>query len=210
MSRKEEKSPQRSREERLIRQACNGHKDAFYELIQPHQRSVFVAAMSILRNPADAEDAAQEAILKALSHLSQFRHESKFSTWLIQITINEARLKIRKDRRHLYESVDANNVDENGEQFAREIPDRRDTPSDSLQRRELRATLQRGLAKLSQKYREVLVLRDIQHLTVRETARVLHLTEGSVKTRLLRARLQMREALGADFYRAGRRRAQRS
>src|SRR5882724_13612675 len=93
-------------EAELIVMSCAGDRDAFYCLVQPCERGVFTAAMSILNNAADAEEVAQEAVLKAFSAISRFRGEAKFSTWLIQITINEARLKLRKDRRHLYESMD--------------------------------------------------------------------------------------------------------
>jgi RNA polymerase sigma-70 factor (ECF subfamily) len=151
--------------------------------------------MSILKNPEDAEDVAQEAVLKALSHLADFRAEAKFSTWLIQITINEALLKLRKARRHLYESVDEPRTDEDGEYFPKDFADWREIPSESLQRMELREGLNRAIASLSLKYREVLILRDVQQLRIEEVSRILGITAGSVKTRLLRARLQMREAL---------------
>src|SRR5499425_3220205 len=101
----------------LIRRVCNGDKEAFYELVRPYERAIFTSAMSILNNQADAEEAAQEAVLKAFANISRFRGESKFSTWLIQIAINEARLKLRKDRRHLYESLDDQQPDMEGEYF---------------------------------------------------------------------------------------------
>jgi RNA polymerase sigma-70 factor (ECF subfamily) len=182
-------------EAELIRRVCQGDKEAFYGLVRPCERAVYVAAVSILNNPADAEEVAQEAVLKAFSGLARFRGEAKFSTWLIQITINEARLKLRKDRRHLYDSVDEQRTDEEGEYFPKDFADWREVPSEALQRRELREALKRAIAALSPKYREVLILRDVQHLSTEETARVLGITEGSVKTRLLRARLQMRDAL---------------
>jgi len=179
----------------LIRRVCEGDKEAFFTLVQPCERGVFAAAMSILNNPADAEEVAQEAILKAFSALPKFRGEAKFSTWLIQITINEARLKVRKDRKHLYESVDDQPADENGDYFPKDFADWREIPSEELQRKELREALKRALASLPQRYREVLILRDVQHLSIQETAQVLGIKEGCVKTRLLRARLQMRDAL---------------
>lgn len=179
----------------LIRRVCAGEKEAYYLLVQPCERAVFVAAMSILNNPADAEEVAQEAVLKAFSHLPSFRGEAKFSTWLIQITINEARLKLRKDRRHLYESVDEQQSAEDGDYFPKDYADWREIPSEALQRKELRDALQRALDALPPKYKQVLILRDVQHLSIQETAQVLGITEGSVKTRLLRARLQMRDAL---------------
>lgn len=182
-------------ESELIQRVCQGDKEAFYSLVQPCERGVFTAAMSILNNPADAEEVAQEAVLKAFSALPQFRGEAKFSTWLIQITINEARLKLRKDRRHLYESVDEHQTDEKGDYFPKDYADWREIPSEALHRKELREVLKRALNSLPPKYREVLILRDVQHLSIQETTQVLGIAEGCVKTRLLRARLQMRDAL---------------
>ena len=182
-------------ESQLIARVCEGDREAFYALVQPCERGIFAAAMSILNNPADAEEAAQEAVLKAFAAISRFRGEAKFSTWLIQITINEARLKLRKDRRHLYESTDEEKTDEQGDYFPKDYADWREIPSEALQRKELREALKRALDSLPAKYREVLILRDVQHLSIQETAQALGITEGSVKTRLLRARFQMRDAL---------------
>jgi len=182
-------------EDELIRSVCEGDKESFYALVQPCERAVFTAAMSILNNAADAEEVAQEAVLKAFTALPRFRGECKFSTWLVQITINEARLKLRKDRRHLYESIDEPDMDDEGDYFPKDFADWREIPVEALQKQQLRDALKRGIASLHQKYREVLILRDIQHLSIQETAQVLGITEGSVKTRLLRARLQMRDAL---------------
>ena len=179
----------------LIERARQGDKDAFYRLVFPCERAVYTAAVSILNNSADAEEAAQEAVLKAFTKLVGFRGEAKFSTWLIQITINEARLKLRKDRRHLYESVDEQRADDEGEYSPKDFADWREVPSEALQRRELREALKQAIANLPSIYREVLILRDVQQRSIKETAQILGLTEGSVKTRLLRARLQMRDAL---------------
>ena len=179
----------------LVRRACEGDREAFYSLVRPCERAVYFAAMSILNNPADAEEVAQEAVLKALFNLTRFRGEAKFSTWLIQITINEARLRLRKDRRHLYESVDEHQTDKEGEYFPKDFADWREIPSEALQREELREALKRAIATLPVKYREVFILRDIQLLSTQETAQILAISEGNVKTRLLRARLQMRDAL---------------
>jgi RNA polymerase sigma-70 factor (ECF subfamily) len=179
----------------LVRWACEGDKEAFYALVHPCERAVYVAAMSVLNNPADAEEVAQEAVLKALSHLAGFRGEAKFSTWLIQITINEARLRLRKDRRHLYESVDEPQTDEEGEYFPKDFADWREVPSEALQRNDLKEALKRAIASLPVKHREVFILRDVQNRSTEETAKILGITGGNVKTRLLRARLQMRDAL---------------
>jgi len=176
-----------------------GDHDAFYELIRPHQRSVFVAAVSILGNEADAEEVAQEAILKAFRNLARFRGESKFSTWLVQIAINEARMRLRKDRRHLYDSLDEAQQGNDGDYIPRDWADWREIPSDTLERKELREALQKALLSLAPKYRSVLVLRDVEQLSIAETAKALGITEANVKTRLSRARLQMRDVLAQGW-----------
>lgn len=179
----------------LIERVCNGEKELFYSLIQPYERALYVAAYSILHNEADAEDVAQEAALKGLKYLSSFRQESKFSTWLIQIAVNEARMRLRKDRRHLYDSIDESQPSEEGDYIPRDFADWREIPSEALQRKELRKALKKALDSLAPKYREVFMLRDVEKLSIAETATALGITEASVKTRLLRARLQMRDAL---------------
>jgi RNA polymerase sigma-70 factor (ECF subfamily) len=182
-------------EAELIQRVCDGDKEAFYGLVRPYERAVYTAAVLILNNPADAEEVAQEAVLKAFSNLARFRGEAKFSTWLIQITINEARMRLRKDRRHLYESVDEQKTDEEGEYFPKDFADWREIPSETLQRKELGQALKNAIAALPLKFREVLILRDIQNRSTEETAQILGITQGNVKTRLLRARLQVRDAL---------------
>ncbi len=182
-------------ESKLIARVCAGESEAFYELVRPYERSIYFSAFSILNNQADAEETAQEVVLKAFRNLASFRGESKFSTWIIQIAINEARLRRRKDRRALYESIDEQRDTEDGDYIPRDFADWREIPSESLQRKELREALKRALASLAPKYREVFILRDINQLNIQETAKALGITEANVKTRLLRARLQMRDAL---------------
>lgn len=179
----------------LIQRVCGGERQLFYELVQPYERSVYRAAFAILRNEHDAEDVAQEAMLKALTHLESFRKESKFSTWLVQITINEARMRLRKDRRGLYESIDENAESEEGDYKPKDFADWREIPSEALEQQRLKEALQKAIASLAPKYQEVFILRDIQDVSIAETAKALGITEASVKTRLLRARLQMRDAL---------------
>ena len=188
-----------AREADLIARIKAGDRSLFYELIQPYQRTVYAAAYSVLGNPTDAEDAAQEAFLKALTHIGQFRSEAKFSTWLVQITLNEARLRIRKERKGLYSSIDEGGQDEDGDYFPIDYADWREIPSETLQRKELKDALQKALDGLKPIYREVLILRDVEHLSIAETAGALEITESSVKTRLLRARLMMRDALAPGF-----------
>jgi RNA polymerase sigma-70 factor (ECF subfamily) len=186
-------------EQALIRRVQAGEAEAFYELVRPYERVVFLAAVAIVKNDADAEEVAQEAVLKAFKGLARFRQESKFSTWLIQITINEAKMKLRKDRRHLYESIEQGQQNDDGDYIPREFADWREIPSQALERRELRDALKKALESLPEKYRTILILRDVNHLSITETAQVLGLSEANVKTRLSRARLQMRDVLATGF-----------
>src|SRR5271165_6911185 len=132
-------------EEQLIARCLSGDHEAFYELMRPYERAIYFAAMGVLGNPADAEEVAQEAVLKAFNNLSKFRREAKFSTWLIQITINEARMRFRKDRSHLYEPIDEQKSDEEGDYFPKDFADWRDIPSEELQRKEMRDALAPGI-----------------------------------------------------------------
>jgi RNA polymerase sigma-70 factor (ECF subfamily) len=182
-------------ESELIRRVCEGDKEAFYQLVRPYERAIYFAAKSVLDNDADAEEASHEAVLKAFKHIKKFRAESKFSTWLIQITINEARMKLRKEHRQLYDSLDEPTADERGDYWPKDYADWREIPSEALELKQLREALSNALSELEPKYRQVLVLRDIQHLSVAETASILGLTEENVRTRLHRARLRMRDAL---------------
>jgi RNA polymerase sigma-70 factor (ECF subfamily) len=192
-----------ARERELIERVLAGETDLFYELIRPCERGVFLAVASILGNDADAEDAAQEAFLKAYRNLDRFRQESKFSTWLIQIAINDAKMKLRKDRRHLYESIDASQETSEGDYIPTDFADWREIPSEALEQSELREALNKALNSLPEKYRIVLILRDVQQMSIAETAKALGISEEIVKTRTSRARLQMRDRLVHGWERAG-------
>lgn len=185
---------QQPSEAELVRRVRDGECDLFYELIRPYERRVYSAAFAILRNVADAEDTAQEAILKAFKHIRQFRAEARFSTWLIQIAVNEARMRRRKEHMDLMEPI-ADRPDETGGYTPRDFADWREIPSESLERKEVREKLAEALASLGEIYREVFVLRDMQHLSIEETAEALGISTASVKTRLLRARLMLRDLL---------------
>jgi RNA polymerase sigma-70 factor, ECF subfamily len=178
----------------LVRRVRDGDADLFYELVRPYERRVYSAAFAILRNSSDAEDAAQEAILKAFRHIRQFREEARFSTWLIQIAVNEARMRRRKNHADVMEPI-ADRPDEAGNYVPRDFADWREIPSETLERKEIREKLTEALASLGEIYREVFVLRDMQHLSIEETAEALKISTASVKTRLLRARLMLRDLL---------------
>jgi RNA polymerase sigma-70 factor (ECF subfamily) len=190
--------PAQLREQELLRRVQGGEKQLFYELVKPYERRVYSAAFAILRNEADAEDAAQEAILKALTHIGQFRGDARFSTWLTQITVNEALMRRRRDHSEVMEPI-GDRQEEDGSYTPRDFADWREIPSEALDRKEIRQKLAEAMAMLTQKYREVFVLRDIQHLSIEETAKALGISRASVKTRLLRARLMLRDLLAPGF-----------
>jgi RNA polymerase sigma-70 factor (ECF subfamily) len=189
----------RGNEAELIQSVCGGAREAFYELIRPYERMIYATAMSVVKNSADAEEVAQEAVLKALSNLAGFRAESKFSTWLIQITYNEAKMKLRKAHAHLYESIDDQQRSEEGDFWPRDFADWQPIPSELLEQNEIRQALQDAINSLGRIYREVLVLRDVEQLSIKETTIILGVSEATVKTRLHRARLLLRDSLAPGF-----------
>jgi RNA polymerase sigma-70 factor, ECF subfamily len=185
-------------EQELIARVQRGEHELFYELVRPYERRVYAAALAILRNESDAEDVAQEAMLKALANIRQFRAEARFSTWLIQITVNEALMRRRRERKGMVEGID-DRRDEEGEYTPRDFADWREIPSEALERKEVRQKLAQALAALDRKYREVFVLRDMEQLNIQETAEMLGISVAAVKTRLLRARLMLRDLLAAGW-----------
>jgi len=194
-------SEDRKAQERQIIADCKaGNCEQFQSLIGPYLRSIKFIAYSILRNKSDMEEVAQESVLKALTHITQLRDGESFKAWLLQIAGNEARTRLRKDRKHLYSSVDEDN--EKPVQ-PKQFVNWRDIPSQELERNELRKVLTAALECLEDGYREVFILRDVQHVSSAEAARILGITEGAVNTRLHRARMQMREQL-TPFFRAPR------
>ncbi len=186
------------REQELIARVQRGEHELFYELVRPYERRVYAAALAILRNESDAEDVAQEAMLKALANIRQFRAEARFSTWLIQITVNEALMRRRRERKGMVEGIDDHRDDE-GEYTPRDFADWREIPSEALERKEVRQKLAQALATLDRKYREVFVLRDMEQLNIQETAEALGISVAAVKTRLLRARLMLRDLLAGGW-----------
>jgi RNA polymerase sigma-70 factor (ECF subfamily) len=188
-------SPLQRNEAELIECVRGGDREAFYELVRPYERMIYATAISVVKNTADAEEVAQEAVLKAFSGLSGFRGEAKFSTWLLQITYNEAKMKLRKARPHLYESLDDQPQNEEGDFWPKDFADWRPIPSELLEQNEIRQAVHDAIDSLSPCYREVLVLRDVQQLSIKETTTILGISEANVKTRLHRARLLLRDSL---------------
>jgi len=190
-------------EQALINRILSGHKELFMDLVRPHQRTVYATVFSLLANKEDAEDVAQDTLVKALGRLHQFRRESSFGTWLIQIAINEARMRNRKQWRVPMMSLTHDKHDEET-YVPKDFEDWRDIPSTALERVEVREALVNALASLAQHYREAFVLRDIHELSISQTAGVLGISPGAVKSRLRRARLMLRDLLAPGLGQDGR------
>jgi RNA polymerase sigma-70 factor (ECF subfamily) len=187
------------RDAELIARVLAGERELFHELVRPYEKSVYFAAFSVLENEQDAEDAAQETVLKALKNLYNFRAESKFSTWLISIAINESRSRLRHARILEFEPVDQSAEDEDGDFVPAVISDWREVPLQALERKEIREMLQKAISQLPEIYREVLLLRDVEEVNIADTAEALGVSTGLVKTRLLRARLMMQKILAPQL-----------
>jgi RNA polymerase sigma-70 factor, ECF subfamily len=179
-------------EAQMIASILAGDTQLYHQLIRPYERSVYMMAMSYMKNEADAEDVAQEAFLKAFHHLATFRAEAKFSTWLVGIALNEARSRLRREGSLHMESID-DTSDEAGRPAI--LRDWREVPSEALERKEVRQMLQQAITNLPAIYREVFVLRDVEELNNAETAAALSITVGNVKVRLHRARLMLQKQL---------------
>ncbi len=178
----------------MIASILAGETQLYHELIRPYERSVYMMALSYMKNEADAEDVAQEAFLKAFHHLASFRAEAKFSTWLVGISLNEARSRLRHEGSMRMESID--DTREDGAHISPGIlRDWREVPSEALERKEVREMLQKAITSLPEKYREVFLLRDVEELNNVETAAALCITVGNVKVRLHRARMMLQKQL---------------
>jgi RNA polymerase sigma-70 factor (ECF subfamily) len=186
----------------LVARAKAGDTAAFSELVKQYDRRVFRMAKQITQNEEDAEDVLQETFLKAYSHLDDFQGNSRFYTWLVRIAVNEALMKLRKRRSD--KSVPLDEPIEIGEdELVREIAVWDENPEDQYSREELAEILDEAVQSLKPAYRTVFVLRDIEELSIEETAKALNLSISAVKSRLLRARLQLREKLTRQFKRKG-------
>ena len=189
-----------SDELKLVRAAKHGDVSAFEQLVKRYDRNVFRIANHITHSREDAEDVVQEAFLKAYSNLEKFQEQSKFYTWLVRIAVNEALMKLRKRRPERFVSLDED-VKTEDDSLPREVADWSPNPEQLYNQEELRDILSRTIQGLPPTFRTVFVLRDVEGLSTEETAEALELSVPAVKSRLLRARLQLRERLNRYFQR---------
>ena len=182
----------------LVALARLGDSEAFNGLAERYQRNIFRLAQNITQNREDAEDVLQETFLKAYEHLPDFHGDSKFYTWIVRIAVNEALMKLRKRKWDKTVWLDEP-VDTGEDSVAREIAVWEDNPEQRYSKEELHDILDKAVNGLAPPYRTVFVLRDMEGLSTEETAEALELSVPAVKSRLLRARLQLRDKLTAFF-----------
>ncbi len=185
-----------SQDTALISQVLSGNVAAFEDLVRRYDRRVYRVTLAITQNKEDAEDAMQDAFLKALEHLGQFEGSARFSTWLTRSAVNEALQRLRKRGR--FESLDEP-VDTGDAFIPQQVEDWRDNPEQQYAKEELRELLEKSIGSLPPIYRTVFVLRDVEHMSNEDASEALDLSVPAVKSRLLRARLMMRERLSRHF-----------
>ena len=182
----------------LVQAAKKGDLEAFSDLVKRYDRNIFRIAQHITHNEDDAQDVVQEAFLKAYQNLNQFQGNSKFYTWLVRIAVNEALMKLRRRRTDRTVSIDEDVETEEGS-MPREVADWSPNPEQLYGQSELSDILKKTIQGLPPSFRTVFVLRDVEGMSTEETAEMLDLSIPAVKSRLLRARLQLRERLAKYF-----------
>jgi len=186
----------------LVAQARTGDAQAFSELVSRYERKIYRLAKNITQNNEDAEDVLQDTFLKAYEHLDSFQGNSKFYTWIVRIAVNEALMKLRKRKSDRTVPLDEP-MDLGEETVEREIAVWEDNPEQRYSREEMQQILNDAVDTLKPDFRTVFALRDIEELSTEETAEALGISIPAVKSRLLRARLALREKLTRQFKRKG-------
>lgn len=187
----------REDEHLLVAAAKSGDVTAFEELVSRYERKIFRLTMNITGNREDAEDSMQDAFLKSYSHLKDFHGDSRFYTWLVRIAANEALMRLRKRRPNQFSLDEPVAGDE--DLIPRELQDWGPGPEQRFAQTEMREILSKAIEEIEPEYRMVFVLRDIEELSTEDTASVLKLSVPAVKSRLLRARLKLRQKLNRYF-----------
>jgi RNA polymerase sigma-70 factor (ECF subfamily) len=182
-------------EAECIRRILAGEKQLFHDLIRPCERGIYFLLLSLLRNEAEAEDAAQETAIKVYRNLQLFRGDSQFRTWVLSIARNEGLGRLRRSESRREDSLDALTADQSGDYTPAFLTNWREVPAQALERKELGELLRSSIEGLPEIYRNVVLLRDIEEMDVRETAVALGITEGTVKVRLHRARALLQRNL---------------
>jgi len=186
-------------EAECIRRVLAGEKHLFHDLIRPCERAIYFLLYSLLKNETEAEDVAQETVIKVYQNLDKFRGESQFRTWVLSIARNEGLGRLRKIGSRREDSLDAETDEQTGDYTPAVLTSWREIPADALERKELGALLRGAIEGLPEIYRNVVLLRDIEEMDIRETAAALGISEASVKVRLHRARALLQRVLAPQL-----------
>jgi RNA polymerase sigma-70 factor (ECF subfamily) len=186
-------------EAECIRRILAGEKHLFHELIRPCERSIYFLLYSLLKNETEAEDVAQDTVIKVYQNLDKFRGESQFRTWVLSIARNEGLGRLRKMSSRREDSLDAGTDEQTGDYTPAILISWREIPSEALEQKELRNLLRKAIEGLPEIYRNIVLLRDIEEMDIRETAAALGISEASVKVRLHRARALLQRNLAPQL-----------
>lgn len=186
-------------EAEYIRRILAGEKQLFHELIRSCERSIYFLLFSLLKNETEAEDVAQETVIKVYQNLDKFRGESQFRTWVLSIARNEGLGRLRKIGNRREDSIDAETDEQTGDYTPAILTSWREVPAEALEKKELGEILRKAIDGLPEIYRNVVLLRDIEEMDIRETAVALGISEGSVKVRLHRARALLQRSLAPQL-----------
>jgi len=186
-------------EAECIRRILGGEKDLFHELIRPCERGIYFLLLSLLKNETEAEDAAQETVIKVYLNLKNFRGDSQFRTWVLSIARNEGLGRLRRQTNRREDSLEAETDDQNGDFTPAILTSWREIPTEALEKKELAAIVRAGIESLPEIYRNIIFLRDIEEMDIRETAAALGISEGAVKLRLHRARAMLQRRLAPQL-----------
>lgn len=187
-------------DERLVDLAQQGSDEAFTELTERNYSSSLKLAMSILRDRQEAEDEVQNAYWKAYRHIGQFQQDSKFSTWMTRIVVNQCLMRLRQKKRANFQYLDDT---ANEDRRTLEVAETRQGPEDGLAKREIGEVLQREIRRIPPLLRHAFILRDVEELPMEEVAQRLGISMAAAKSRLLRARAELRQRLAKHFGRSG-------
>ena len=186
-------------EAECIRRILAGEKHLFHDLILPCERSIYFLLYSLLKNETEAEDVAQETVIKVYQNLGKFRGDSQFRTWVLSIARNEGLGRLRKISSRREDSLDAETDDQTGDYTPAILTSWREIPAEALEQKELGKLLRQAIEGLPEIYRNIVLLRDIEELDIRETAAALGISEASVKVRLHRARALLQRDLAPQL-----------